>query len=268
MSLPPNHPKVDKHEHHGKSCPVVGNTHEWCPPQKGDSRSPCPALNTLANHGYIARDGKNLGVMELIKGLKACYNLSTFLATFLVIGGFVLLKRMKRVSLEEIGKHGAIEHDASLVHRDTPQGEPIAPIDIQPELVNELISDADTGIDHGEKGTGKILMNAADVARARVRREKDSPPLDAVHAEIARGEMGIILGVWETRDGNNVGIPVEWMRDWIGHERMPKDWRADHVQGLFDVVKRSKAIRTAMDSLKKNEPGSLRSSLEEKSYLL
>ena len=29
-------------------------------PRPGDSRSPCPALNCLANHGYLPRDGKNI----------------------------------------------------------------------------------------------------------------------------------------------------------------------------------------------------------------
>jgi hypothetical protein len=28
-------------------------THPWIAPQPGASRSPCPALNSLANHGYL-----------------------------------------------------------------------------------------------------------------------------------------------------------------------------------------------------------------------
>ena len=31
-------------------------------PKPTDSRSPCPALNVLANHGYIPRDGKNVSL--------------------------------------------------------------------------------------------------------------------------------------------------------------------------------------------------------------
>jgi len=51
MSIPESHPSV--HEHKGKTCPVTGQSHEFCPPQQGDSRSPCPALNAMANHGYM-----------------------------------------------------------------------------------------------------------------------------------------------------------------------------------------------------------------------
>jgi hypothetical protein len=34
--------------------------YKYEPPGPNDSRSPCPALNALANHGYISRDGKNI----------------------------------------------------------------------------------------------------------------------------------------------------------------------------------------------------------------
>ncbi|KAG6816252.1 hypothetical protein H0H87_007417 [Tephrocybe sp. NHM501043] len=196
-----------------------------------------------------ARDGKNLSAWDLATGLKACYNLSTPLAFFLAIGGFVLLRRFRNVSLYEIGEHGRIEHDASLVHDDTPKGHKYAPIKIEDRLVDLLLADAKTGNEEGEGtqfGHRRNLMDASDVARARVRREKDSPKLNRIHAEIARGEMAIILGVWETKAGKNIGVPVEWMRQWIGHERMPVGWKPTHVQGLLDVVKRSKSIRTAM----------------------
>ncbi|RDB30246.1 Chloroperoxidase [Hypsizygus marmoreus] len=256
MSLPASHPDIDSHQHKGKTCPVTGKGHEWCPPQDGDSRSPCPALNTLANHGYLSRDGRNISVFDLIRGLKNGYGLSTPLAIVLAFGGFILLGRFTNLSLFEIGKHGAVEHDASLVHKDTPKGEEYAPIDVQEDLLEKLLADAKTGDEDSEgleAGDRRTLMDATDVARARVRREKESPALDALHAEIARGEMGIILGVWETKVGRKVGIPVEWMRDWLRKERLPEGWKPTHAQGLLDVVKRSKAIRLAMVDLRKAE---------------
>ncbi|KAK8062027.1 Chloroperoxidase [Apiospora phragmitis] len=33
--------------------------HEW-QRRASDSRSPCPGLNVLANHGYHPRDGRNI----------------------------------------------------------------------------------------------------------------------------------------------------------------------------------------------------------------
>jgi hypothetical protein len=216
-------------------------------------------LNALANHGFLPRDGKNISVFDLVSALRAGYKLSTPLAIFLALGGFFLLRRFRNLSLYEVGRHGRVEHNASLVHSDTPAGEKYAPTEIHKDLVDLLIGDAQTVVEPGE-GTEtrekRRLMAACDVARARIRREKESCPLDGVHAEIARGEMGIILGVMEMKAGGKAGVPIEWMREWIGEERIPAEWKPKHAQGLFDTVKRSKAIRQAMDEIRKSEEAS------------
>lgn len=165
-----------------------------------------------------------------------------------------MLKRIRPINLYDIGKHNAIEHDASLVHHDTPQGEAFAPTQIDQTLVAELINDVKpTNTQSAETAEQQPLMNAIDVARARIRRERGSKPLDKVHAEIARGEMAIILGVWETKSKDKVGVPAEWMRRWIGHEKLPEGWKPTHTQGLLDTVKRAKAIRAAMDEMRDAE---------------
>ncbi|KXN88323.1 Putative sterigmatocystin biosynthesis peroxidase stcC [Leucoagaricus sp. SymC.cos] len=251
MSKPDANPQI--HPHLGKSCPVTGE-HGFCPPRPEDSRSPCPALNTMANHGYINRDGKNVSAWQIQRGLKACYGLSTPLALFLTYVGFAMLKRVRPINLFEIGKHNVIEHNASLVHHDTPEGHEFAPIHIDQSLVDKLINDVKPEKE-GDK-SGESLMNAVDVARSRIRREKECGPVDNVHAEIARGEMAIILGVWETKSQNKAGIPTEWMRRWIGHEQLPDDWRPTQKQGLLNTIGRSKAIRTAMAEMRKADTSS------------
>ena len=52
MSLPDSHPAVDQVDR-DKACPLTGQTYNFSPPQEGDVRSVCPALNTMANHGYM-----------------------------------------------------------------------------------------------------------------------------------------------------------------------------------------------------------------------
>ena len=67
------------------------------------------------------RDGKNLSASDVAHGLAKCYNLSGFLSWFLAHGGYLMLGKVgKRLDLYEIGRHNKIEHDASLVHHDTP----------------------------------------------------------------------------------------------------------------------------------------------------
>lgn len=66
----------------------VSGEHEWRAPGPGDQRGPCPGLNALANHGYIARDGiaTLLGVVD---AMNKVYGISVELATLLSVMGVV-----------------------------------------------------------------------------------------------------------------------------------------------------------------------------------
>ncbi|KAK7046117.1 hypothetical protein VNI00_007120 [Paramarasmius palmivorus] len=356
QSLPAGHLTI-KSTHAGRTCPVsshTGQLHEYREPQQGDVRSVCPALNTMANHGYIPRDGQNLTFSTICSGLKACYGLSTPLAIFLTLGGFLLIGRLPFalpfgieslfsprnpdgsklvpgvINLHLIGLHGGTEHDASLVHDDCEEGKKYPSIEVREDWVENVVGDVVPKVegyprsraektlsllstsstpystlskatptllappDESEGSTRSpsrgssvtaveesdlsslaegwrkfataayrhTLVSSADVGRMRVRRQREILPkkLDAVHEEIARGEMAIILGVWEKEtyvendeaDPVNTvvvkrkkGIPLPWLLTWLAEERLPEGWKPDHVQGLLDVARRSKEIRTA-----------------------
>lgn len=194
----------------------------------------------------------------MIRGLKACYGLTSVLATFLTVVGFLMLSRLRPLDLFEIGKHNRIEHDASLVHEDTPPGEKYAPTKIHSKWVHALVGDLIPATPLELSRDDQILIDATDVARMRVRREKLSAPLDGVHAEIARGEMGIILGVWEkswtsSHLSKAKGIPLPWLLDWLEKETLPEGWTPDHKTGLLETVGRSKRIREAMAQMKASD---------------
>ncbi|KAK1215410.1 hypothetical protein PQX77_021985 [Marasmius sp. AFHP31] len=340
--------------------------HEYSPPGEGDVRSVCPALNTMANHGYIPRDGRNLTFLTILYGLKECYGLSTPLAIVLVVGGFFLIGRYDFFSLpftvpdqlaisnpdgsksqpgvidlKLVGLHGGVEHNASLVHADCPHGSKYPSIGIKHDWVGNLVGDVlpavkgyvkDTelsgistppehvaspcsctsikGLKEGEEMEERLisssssiisrlevtrtaspsshrrdgstdsssvtvvdepediwrqfttkahmdtLVSEADVGRMRARREREceGKKMTAINREIARGEMGIILGVWERsvdlKDGKvKKGIPLPWLLTWLAEERLPEGWKPDRVQGLWDVRNRSKAIRKTAEAI-------------------
>jgi hypothetical protein len=177
---------------------------------------------------------------DLVHGLKAGYHLSTFLAWFLTIGTYFLLWQFTRLSLSDIGRHNYIEHDASLAHQNTELEDEYAPCEVDDTLLAALCADAKT------PGKGCARLSAVDIARARVRRETESPKLTPVHAEIARGEMAIALGVFGGKNGSKEGIPVEWLKEWIKDERLPQGWKFTHTQGMCETVRASADIRAAM----------------------
>ncbi|KZP10060.1 hypothetical protein FIBSPDRAFT_222529 [Athelia psychrophila] len=134
---------------------------------------------------------------------------SSVLAWSLSIGAFILLQ-FTPISLSDIARHNYIEHNASLVHNNTPLEDEYAPAAINHALVDALMADGQDG-----------LMSVVHIGAARVRRENESPALDRLHAEIARGEMVIALRVLAAP---NAGIPLPWLRTWIHDETFPAGW--------------------------------------------
>lgn len=181
--------------------------------------------------------------------LTAGYHLSTFFAWFLTIGTYILLLQFGRISLNDLARHNHIEHDASLAHQNSEYEAEYAPCEVDDSLLAALCEDAKT------PGRVSARLNSEDIARARVRRERESP-LDGVHAEVARGEMAIALGVFGGTNGSKEGIPVKWLKEWIKDERLPQGWNYTHTQGFFETIKTSGDIRSAMKRLVEKQESS------------
>lgn len=120
-----------------------------------DLRSPCPMLNTLANHGFIARDGRNIKSEELFDALMLMGAPPT---VTVVILNYVFsqlqearpqdslltqFKSLKAIDLDRLTVFGILEHDVSLTRNDSAlahQGTSY----VVPEYVDRMIKLAET----------------------------------------------------------------------------------------------------------------------------
>ena len=118
-----------------------------------------------------------------------------------------------------------------------------------PELLDDFMKQG--CCDQKVHGSDENLMSVVDLAQFRVRRENECRPVDGLHAEIARGEMAIVFGIWEKKMKDDAGVSREWLRDWFENDRLPRDWKPTHTQGLFNTVKRSKCIRQTMEDIRR-----------------
>lgn len=79
-------------------------------------RGPCPMLNSLANHGFLPHTGKGIKLNDTIHALGVALNIDQDVATFLF--GFAATTNPEpnatEFSLENLGRHNVLEHDASL----------------------------------------------------------------------------------------------------------------------------------------------------------
>ncbi|KAJ7231824.1 Chloroperoxidase [Mycena rebaudengoi] len=113
--------------------------HPFIPPGPHDQRGPCPAMNTLANHGYVSRDGITTFEEIILAGVEAfnidrdtianmaAVNMITRGNPFvnkISIGGISPLVpplpyKIDGPYTQGIQKHGRVEGDASLTRSDT-----------------------------------------------------------------------------------------------------------------------------------------------------
>ncbi|KAL5047033.1 hypothetical protein BDW71DRAFT_214194 [Aspergillus fruticulosus] len=92
----------------------------WQTAGPSDVRGPCPMLNTLANHGYLPHDGKNISLQRTIDALGTALNIDKELAQFLYEEAMTTNPDANATtfSLSDLNRHNILEHDASLSRQD------------------------------------------------------------------------------------------------------------------------------------------------------
>lgn len=143
------------------------------------------------------------------------------------------------LSLDALAAHNKIEHDASLVHDDTPPGAQFAPTEVDWELLNDLVTRYSAG------------MGIHSLAEVRLQREETLRPrnLDPFHEEIGHGEAAMAWLLMK-EDGTD-RISTQTLKEWLGHETFPEMYTIpDEEITLETVLNASAQIRKAMNSLK------------------
>jgi len=195
---------------------------KWPPyvaPNADDSRSACPALNALANHGILPHDGKNIRFNELSGKVDAAFNTAPSISSFVTNLAVRMLKKNYKTDtfdLADLDLHNGIEHDASLTREDTAlipdQSKPHVP------FIKELLESASGGDKHGKTLRRKDISAYSTKRRVDSRATNSNFSLDFFHKLIGSLNASFFLTIFGGRVDDLQTILIE--------ERIPEGWES------------------------------------------
>ncbi|KAL1409305.1 hypothetical protein Q8F55_003284 [Vanrija albida] len=202
------------------------------PEHAGWQRGPCPGLNTVANHGYIPRNGI-VNPLDLFIGLYEGLSLSPDLCALLCFAGFVwkgdLLTMTMSIggnkdvsgkkirSAPGINEHGFLEGDASMTRGDAAIGDQVR---LNTTRYNRLKH-------YSGAGTGKfdITIKSLGQSRKEVYDDcvKNNPKCDInpLRMVVMYAESGFGHEVFR---GSGQVLTEEILDSFFVHERFPPGW--------------------------------------------
>ncbi|KAH8176534.1 peroxidase, family 2 domain-containing protein [Sarocladium implicatum] len=127
---------------------------EWAKPADDALRGPCPMMNTLANHGFLPRNGKNITKENAMIGLRAGLNFDEDLVSLMFDQAIHANPEPNATffTLGHLQAHNVLEHDASLSRSDAFFGNNFE--------FNQTIFDASKAWWTGETITPLMLANS------------------------------------------------------------------------------------------------------------
>jgi hypothetical protein len=174
-------------------------------------RAPCPCLNTLANHGYLPRDGKNLTPQMVKHAIVDVFSLDASLADMLTSS------LPPAFTLADLGEHNFIEHDASLVHNDA--FFKTDPSEVNATLAEDLFSRA---------GKDQVITKR-QLAHFRADREKECKKSNPEYSFGVKRQAGayaeaaaFLLGMG---DYESETISIAHARSFLVDEKFPDDFK-------------------------------------------
>jgi len=227
--------------------------HPFIPPGPGDQRGPCPASNTLANHGYVNRTGI-VTFEEYIFGAMEGFSMGQLLASHLV--SFAVLTRgnanlgILSLGLEDdrvptlpgnidmerpggLGKHLRFESDVSLTRNDHALGDSV---NFNPDLFDMLLTYVDKYGDDGPEGPKSVVTQKVfeEYKYDSFMRFQQLDPVMQYHSGrqlAAFTESSEILNLFA--DGRTGNVTRSILTDFFQNQKFGDDWfRRD---GLAEV---------------------------------
>ncbi|KAI3317719.1 Cloroperoxidase [Xylariaceae sp. AK1471] len=216
------------------------NHHGWVPAGPEDFRGPCPMMNTLANHGFLQRDGRNITRENAIKALSDGLNFDASLATIMFDQAIIANPEPNAsyFTLEQLNRHNVLEHDASLSRSDAYFG--------NNHVFNQTV------FDETRKYWVEPILTANMLANSKIARQVSSKAFNPTYTftsiteEFSLGEVA--APVIAFGDMNTITVNKSLVEYFFENERLPTalGWgRKEEIVSISDILRVTQAIRDA-----------------------
>jgi hypothetical protein len=212
--------------------------HAWQAPSKDAVRGPCPMLNSLANHGYLPRNGKDITLNITIDALGTALNIDPVLSEFLYDEAITTNPDYPNAtvfSLANLVTHDILEHDASLSRVDYYFG--------NPQPFNQAIFDQTRS--HWTADIITVTM-AANARYARVQTSNKTNPtfgLSELGSAFGYGESAAYIGLLGDKTSGTVAKKIveylfenERLPTEVGWHRVAETFTFDDLNDLINRI--------------------------------
>ncbi|WYZ43363.1 hypothetical protein EsH8_VI_001062 [Colletotrichum jinshuiense] len=204
----------------------------WAPAGPDDFRGPCPMMNTLANHGFLPHDGRNLTQENVVKGLQEGLNFNTSLGTLMFQMALIANPEPNATffTLDHLNAHNVLEHDASLSRTDAFFG--------SNHIFNQTI------FDESRAYWTKDILDADQLANSKVARQINSKAFNpdytftATVENFSLGEIAAPIIAFGDMDAGTVNKTL--VEYFFQNERLPSElgWvKKEAVISESDILK-------------------------------
>ncbi|KAL4899902.1 hypothetical protein BDW74DRAFT_105906 [Aspergillus multicolor] len=206
------------------SCPFGYDDHKWQRPGPEDSRSPCPGLNVMANHGYLPRDGKNIDLALARSAISGAFNYEPTTIDFMFQAALDFnlstTGNASTIHLSDLRWHDTIEFDGSLSRNDAYFGDNLHFDPAIWDTVAQAMNLYDAGPCEND-----TLVTVEAAAKARAMRVKEAMRVNPAFNNSQGAMIGspgttalYLTTLW---DDELDAVPKSWVRAFFEDERIP-----------------------------------------------
>ncbi|KAL7812131.1 Chloroperoxidase [Trichoderma aethiopicum] len=220
----------------------------WVPPGPNDSRGPCPMINTLANHGYLPRHGRNITASLIEHAFTSFLNVEAGFAD--PARDFAKAFGHDVFDLVDLNTPGIIQHITSLTRDDyTPEEPHLLP---DPVRIERLLADSDTP-----------FLTVDSIAKTRLRLLQESEPRVLPENEVTFTLFEAAFTLTMMSDNSPDAdlnpppsaykAPKDRIRMWFEQEKFPTEFGWRPSKRTIKLADMSPAIDAIVESMKKQD---------------